>query len=209
MISIYLTNISREPAYATEENHFQLKGTVDYIASYKVQGYQTMRTRKSLRRYYIIGQYIVNTNKDMENNGEITKNIIRLIKDKHRIAESDNLNSQEYIKREVLTVPYISIEGCPYQELQIADLADQSIVEEGQENVETLTLNGRGQLTLYDEDTSIEVLRFIKMQDDIYSQSYGTIENEDLSKKEKVLDKENSLNDILVNYICYVEEARY
>lgn len=198
-----------EPAYATEENHFQLKGTVDYIASYKVQGYQTMRTRKSLRRYYIIGQYIVNTNKDMENNGEITKNIIKLIKDKHRITESDNLNNQEYIKREVLTVPYISIEGCPYQELQIADLADQSIVEEGQENVETLTLNGRGQLTLYDEDTAIEVLRFIKMQDDIYSQSYGTIENEDLSKNEKVLDKENSLNDILVNYICYVEEARY
>ena len=198
-----------EPAYATEENHFQLKGTVDYIASYKVQAYQTMRTRKSLRRYYIIGQYIVNTNKDMENNGEITKNIIKLIKDKHRITESDNLNNQEYIKREVLTVPYISIEGCPYQELQIADLADQSIVEEGQENVETLTLNGRGQLTLYDEDTSIEVLRFIKMQDDIYSQLYGTIENEDLSKNEKVLDKENSLNDILVNYICYVEEARY
>ena len=191
-----------EPAYALseEKGNFKLRGTVDYIASYKLQGYQTLRTRKSLRRYYIIGQYIVNPAKDMDTE-DLTVNIIQRIKDKHTVTEENNSPNKEYTKREVLAVPYVSIEGCPYQKLRVADLADQSIVQGNEENTEELDLNGRGQLTLYDEDTSIEILRFIKMDADITD-----IAN---NKEETLLLAESSLENILVNYICYVEEARY
>ena len=191
-----------EPVCSSADSNYLLRGTVDYIAAYRLQDYRQLRTRKSLRRYYIIGQYIVNSERDMEENDDtITKNIIKLIKEKHRIAETDNLLNQEYVKREVLAVPYVSIEGCPYQTFRIADLADQPAAAEGVENTEELSLNGRGQITFYDTDTAIEVLRFVKMDSNIDDRANNS--------DEILLDASNSLDDILVNYICYVEEARY
>lgn len=168
----------------------KVEGTIDYIATYQIQDYNSMRIRKTLQRYYILGQL----HQPIDDN----INIIDLIKEKHNITSESKDIQSDYILTKVLAVPYVSIEAEPGQVVQIQDASDID-VEQNIQSYENIIINDTGILTLYDKDTYITGIKFI----------IPNAVEKAWQKDEIMLSPTHALHDILIDYICYVEEARY
>ena len=138
------------------------------------------RTLKSIYRYHIVGQI----------HQALTQNtdIIQLIEEKHNNLISDNLFG-DLIKRQVLCVPYISIEAEPYTISAVSTPMDGDPLRHG--------INDTGVLTLYDEASAIKSLKI---------EPYG---HDVTVNGEVIYSNNNALKDVLINYICLVQEARY
>jgi hypothetical protein len=169
-----------------------LKCLIDYAAlCRRYNEGDLLNSYRTKALYYKLGQI---RNVPLRLTQEIP-NVIDMIKERYQkdISTTGQINLTQV---RVKSIPYISIEAMPYTMALIQDSSDEA----ANRPASLHTINDNGTLTLYDRDADIKQLYFQRRTDESSIIS---------DRGENIYNNEVVEQDIIVNYICLIEEIRY